>query len=61
MDGPATHLEPIARGTRTFPPTGKSLSWKGMEVLPIREGLSARKDVYVDSLSLLEQLGVSLP
>jgi steroid delta-isomerase-like uncharacterized protein len=57
----ATHTNPIARGARTFPPTGKTLSWKGMDVLPLRDGLITRKDVYVDSLSLLEQLGVSLP
>lgn len=57
----ATHTTPIARGTCNFPPTGKTLGWKGMDVLPIRGGLIARKDVYADSISFLRQLGVSLP
>jgi len=57
----ATHSRPIARGTQTFPPTGKTLSWDGTDVMPIRDGLIARKDVYADSVSLLRQLGVSLP
>lgn len=57
----ATHVKPITRGTQTFPATGKSLSWNGMDVLPIRDGLIARKDVYADSLSFLKQLGVQLP
>ncbi|HEY6728753.1 MAG TPA: nuclear transport factor 2 family protein [Polyangiaceae bacterium] len=57
----ATHAQPIARGTRTFAPTGKTLAWNGVDVLPIRDGLIARKDVYADSVSFLKQLGSSLP
>lgn len=57
----ATHAHPIRRGELVFPPTGKTLSWDGMDVMPVRDGLIARKDVYADSISLLEQLGVSLP
>jgi steroid delta-isomerase-like uncharacterized protein len=57
----ATHANPVARGTQTFPPTGKTLSWDGLDVLPLRDGLIARKDVYADSLSFLRQLGVPLP
>jgi steroid delta-isomerase-like uncharacterized protein len=57
----ATHTKPVARGTRIFPPTGNRLSWNGMDVLPIRNGLIARKDVYADSLSFLKQLGAALP
>jgi steroid delta-isomerase-like uncharacterized protein len=57
----ATHANPVARGTRTFPPTGNTLSWDGMDVLPIHNGLIARKDVYADSLSFLKQLGAELP
>jgi steroid delta-isomerase-like uncharacterized protein len=56
----ATHAKPIARGERVFPPSGKALSWNGMDILPIRDGRVARKDVYTDSMSLLRQLGVSL-
>jgi steroid delta-isomerase-like uncharacterized protein len=57
----ATHVNPIARGERLFPPTGRTLSWDGLDVLPLRDGLIARKDVYADSLSLLRQLGVVMP
>ena len=54
----ATHVNPIARGLETYAPTGKKFSWNGMDVLPIRDGLIARKDVYADSISFLRQLGV---
>lgn len=57
----ATHAKPIARGELTFPPTGKTLAWNGMDVMPMRDGLIARKDVYADSMTFLRQLGVSLP
>ena len=55
----ATHANPVARGTETFPPTGRTLAWDGMDILPIRDGLIARKDVYADSMSFLRQLGGS--
>jgi len=57
----ATHANPVARGSRTFSPTGNTLSWNGIDVLPIRNGLIARKDVYADSISFLQQLGATLP
>jgi steroid delta-isomerase-like uncharacterized protein len=57
----ATHAKPIARGTRTFPPTGKALEWNGIDLMPVRDGLIARKDVYADSMTLLRQLEVSRP
>jgi steroid delta-isomerase-like uncharacterized protein len=53
----ATHQNPITWGSRTLPPTGKRMSWNGMDVLPLRDGLVARKDVYVDSISFLRQAG----
>lgn len=56
----ATHVTPITRNARTFPPSGKKLSWNGMDILPLRDGLVARKDVYADSLSFLRQLGASV-
>jgi steroid delta-isomerase-like uncharacterized protein len=57
----ATHASPVTRGGRTFPASGKVLSWNGVDVLPLRDGLVARKDVYADSLSFLEQLGAAVP
>ncbi|HYJ11658.1 MAG TPA: hypothetical protein VEX18_21695 [Polyangiaceae bacterium] len=40
---------------------GKQMSWNGMDLLPMRDGLVARKDVYVDSMSFLRQAGASPP
>jgi hypothetical protein len=40
-------------------PTGKRVEYKGMDVIPIRDGLVARKDVYSDSITLLRQLGLT--
>jgi steroid delta-isomerase-like uncharacterized protein len=57
----ATHTNPVVRGAQTYPPTGEIISWDGMDILPLRDGLITRKDVYADSLSFLQQLGVSLP
>ena len=31
-----------------------------MDVIPIRDGLVARKDVYSDSITLLRQLGLDV-
>jgi steroid delta-isomerase-like uncharacterized protein len=57
----ATHANPVTSGGRTFPPSGKTLSWNGMDIMPMRGGLVARKDVYADSISFLRQLGASAP
>jgi steroid delta-isomerase-like uncharacterized protein len=57
----ATHVKPITWGAREFPASGKTLSWDGMDVLPIHDGLVARKDVYANSISFLRQAGVPLP
>jgi len=40
-------------------PTGRKVEYKGMDVIPIRDGLVARKDVYSDSITLLRQLGLT--
>jgi steroid delta-isomerase-like uncharacterized protein len=57
----ATHTNPVTRGARTFPGSGKTLSWDGLDVMPLRDGLVARKDVYADSLSFLRQIGAAVP
>jgi len=57
----ATHANPITRGGRTFPASGKTLSWDGMDVMPLHNGLVARKDVYADSISFLRQAGAAVP
>lgn len=57
----ATHAKPVTRADRTFPPSGKKLSWNGLDVMPMRDGRVARKDVYADSISFLRQLGLPMP
>ena len=52
-----THEGTMTRSGMEVPPTGKKVEYKGMDVIPIRDGLVARKDVYSDSVTLLRQLG----
>lgn len=40
-------------------PTGRRVEYRGMDVIPIRDGLVARKDVYSDGVGLLRQLGLT--
>ena len=40
-------------------PTGKQVEYRGMDIIPIRDGLVARKDVYSDGVTLLRQLGLT--
>ena len=54
-----THEGPMTRSGIEVPPTGKTIEYKGMDVIPIRDGLVARKDVYSDSITLLRQLGLT--
>ena len=57
----ATHAKPITRAGKTYQATGKKISWVGMDVIPMRDGLVLRKDVYADSISYLRQIGVEIP
>jgi steroid delta-isomerase-like uncharacterized protein len=54
-----THEGTMTRAGIEVPPTGRRVEYKGMDVIPIREGLVARKDVYSDSITLLRQLGLT--
>ena len=54
-----THEGPMTRGGIEVQPTGRRVEYKGMDVIPIRDGLVARKDVYSDSVTLLRQLGLT--
>jgi steroid delta-isomerase-like uncharacterized protein len=54
-----THEGPMTRSGITIEPTGKKVEYKGMDVIPIQDGLVARKDVYSDSITLLRQLGLT--
>ena len=48
---------PYTKGATTVQPTGKKVSWNGVDVIPFIDTLVARKDVYVDSMSFLRALG----
>jgi predicted ester cyclase len=53
-----THVNTIRRGDLVAEPTGRTIQWNGMDVIPFHNGLIKRKDVYSDSVSILRQLGL---
>ena len=54
----ATHANEMKRGDLVAEPTGKTITWDGLDVIPFENGLVKRKDVYSDSMSILRQLGL---
>src|SRR5436190_14418208 len=52
----ATHTNRMTRGDLVAEPTGRTVTWDGMDVIPFEDGLVKRKDVYSDSVSILRQL-----
>ena len=54
----ATHSNVMRRGDLEAPPTGKAISWDGIDSIPFEGGLIKRKDVYSDSVSILRQVGL---
>ena len=54
-----THEGMMSRGGVEVEPTGRQVEYRGMDVIPIENGLVARKDVYSDSITLLRQLGLT--
>ena len=54
----ATHARRMTRGELVAEPTGRTISWDGLDVIPFEGGLVKRKDVYSDSVSILRQLGL---
>jgi steroid delta-isomerase-like uncharacterized protein len=54
----ATHGSTMRRGELVAEPTGRKISWDGLDVIPFEDGLVKRKDVYSDSVSILRQLGL---
>ena len=54
-----THLGAMRRAGLEVPPTGRPVEYRGMDIIPIRDGLVARKDVYSDGVTLLRQLGLT--
>ena len=54
----ATHANEMRRGDLVAAPTGKTIEWRGIDVIPFEDGLVKRKDVYSDSVSILRQVGL---
>ena len=54
----ATHASAMKRGDLVAQPTGKTITWDGLDVIPFANGLVERKDVYSDSVSILRQLAL---
>jgi steroid delta-isomerase-like uncharacterized protein len=54
-----THQGAMSRSGMTIEPTGRAVEYRGMDIIPIRNGLVARKDVYSDGVTLLRQLGLT--
>jgi steroid delta-isomerase-like uncharacterized protein len=54
-----THQGKMTRSGIEVEPTGRRVEYRGMDVIPIRDGLVARKDVYSDGVTLLRQLGLT--
>ena len=55
----ATHSAQMTRGDLVAEPTGRTISWEGVDVIPFDDdGLLLRKDVYSDSVGILRQLGL---
>jgi steroid delta-isomerase-like uncharacterized protein len=51
-----TQAQPMTRDGRTIAPSGRAVQWNGVDIMPVRDGKIARKDVYVDSNGLWRAL-----
>jgi steroid delta-isomerase-like uncharacterized protein len=54
----ATQTRELRRGELVSPASGKRIEWLGMDVIPFENGLVKRKDVYSDSVGILQQVGL---
>jgi len=54
-----THLGKMSRAGLEVEPTGNTVEYRGMDVIPLEDGKVARKDVYSDGVTLLRQLGLT--
>jgi len=53
-----THVQRMERGEIAAEPTGRTVTWKGLDVIPFEAGQVVRKDVYSDSVAILRQVGL---
>ena len=54
----ATHANEMRRGDLVAAPSGRKVTWDGLDVIPFENGLVKRKDVYSDSVAILRQVGL---
>jgi steroid delta-isomerase-like uncharacterized protein len=54
-----THEGTMTRSGIEIEPTGRMVEYRGLDVIPIENGLVARKDVYSDGVTLLRQIGLT--
>lgn len=54
----ATHVQPLRRGDLVAAPTGRSITWPGVDIFSIRRERIARKDVYSDSVTILRAVAL---
>ena len=54
----ATHKNTMHRGDLVASPTGKKITWEGVDIIPFKNGLIKRKDVYSDSVTILRAVGL---
>jgi steroid delta-isomerase-like uncharacterized protein len=54
----ATHARTMRRGDLIAEPTGRRVTWDGIDSIPFEHGLVKRKDVYSDSVAILRQVGL---
>src|SRR5262245_489216 len=54
----ATHTQTLRRGDLEAPPSGRQVSWEGIDVIPFENGLVKRKYVNTDSVRNLRQDGL---
>lgn len=54
----ATHQNTMKRGDLVAKPTGKQITWDGVDIIPFENGLIKRKDVYSDSVTILKGVGL---
>jgi steroid delta-isomerase-like uncharacterized protein len=52
----ATHTVPILTRQGLAAPTGRVLTWSGVDIMPMAGNLIFRKDAYVDSAGLQRQI-----
>ena len=54
----ATHERPVKLAGVVAEPSGRKLTWKGMDVIPFEDDLVARRDIYSDSAAILREAGL---